>query len=61
MWIASDVGANTELLKNMKRDVIFKSNALEPILEFKCTMGLIGLLMMSEEEIYEVLWANMFS
>ena len=50
MWIASDIGANTELLKNIMRDLIFKSNVLKPILN-KCTIRSVALLMMSEEEI----------
>lgn len=50
MWIASDIGANMELLMEIMRDVIFKSNVLKPMLN-KCTMRLVALLMMSEEEI----------
>ena len=41
LWIASDIGANTELLMDIMRDVIFKSNVLRPILKFKCTIGLV--------------------
>ena len=41
LWIASDIGANTELLMDMMRDKIFKSNVLKPILKFKCAIGLV--------------------
>ena len=49
MWIASAIGANMELLKNIMRDVIFKSNVLKPMLN-KCTIRLVAFWMMSEKK-----------